>query len=245
MLIAVTLLAVWLGAHIHSTSLQKQSAAVIHDCGGSVRYDFQYPKGRYGPNDFSYSATSPVPKWLQDSVGVDFFHDVVAVKVSRKYDYGRQNPDADDGLFRCLHGFPDLRRLELTHCGITDKGLRRLPAFASLESLELSYSSVTDDGMPHVAGLKSLRWLDLAHTRVSGRGFHRLSRLEQLETLNLSYTPVRDEAIRSVEGIRTLRFVSVFGCRYLTRGGVAAFQEAAPNCRLAGLYQVRRFWADK
>jgi len=121
MLIVVTLLAVWLGAHIHSANTQRQSVAVILDCGGSVQYDFQYPTGSYGYDDFSYSATSPVPQRLHEFVGVDFFHDVVAVKVGREYGYGRQNPDADDGLLRCLHGFPDLRRLELPHCGITDK----------------------------------------------------------------------------------------------------------------------------
>ena len=245
MLIVITLLAVCLGPHIHSASLQKRSVAVIHDCGGSVRYDYQYPKARYGRNDVSYSATAPVPQWLQDLFGVDFFHDVVAVRVGRKYGYGRQNPGADNGLLRCLRGFPDLRRLELTHCGITDRGLQHLPAFASLETLDLSYSSVTDDGMPYVGRLKSLRWLDLAHTRVNGRGFHRLARLEQLEALNLSYSPVRDKALRSVERTQTLRYVSVYGCRYLTRSGVAAFQKASPNCELVGLYQVKRFWQDR
>ena len=246
MFIVMALLAVWLGQHVHSTRLQKQSVAAIHEYGGSVRYDYQYPKGSYGRDDVDYSAASPVPQWLLDLVGVDFFHDVVEVDVRRNYGYSRQNPDADDGLLRRLRGFPELRRLELSHCGITDNGLRHLPDLPLLETLELSYAPVTDDGMPYVGKLKSLKRLDLAHTRVGGRGFHRLARLEQLEFLNLTYSPVRDQALSSIKGIQGLRGVSVYGCRYLTPGGVAAFQQAAPNCRLVGLNRVKsRFWRDK
>ena len=240
--IVMTLFAVWFGPHVHSTRLQMQSVDAVHDYDGQVRYDYQYPKGRYGRNDFSYSATSPVPQWLLDLVGVDFFHDVVEVDVRRKYGYSRQNPSADDGLLHQLRGFPELRRLELSHCGITDKGLRHLPVLTSLEALDLSYAAVTDDGMPYVGRLKSLKWLDLSHTRVGGRGFHRLARLEQLEVLNLTYAPIRDEALSRIKGIQGLRDVSVHGCRYLTPTGVAVFRQAAPKCTLGGLHRLKSHW---
>jgi len=242
MFIVITMLAVWLGLHIHSARLQKQSVVATHEYGGSVRYDYQYPKGSYGRNDIDYTATSPVPRWLLDLVGVDFFHDVVEVDVRRPYGYSRQNLNADDGLLSRLRGFPELRRLELIHCGITDEGLRRLPVIASLETLDLSYSSVTDDGMPYIGRLKSLKSLNLGHTRVNGRGFHRLARLEHLEVLNLTLTPIRDEALSSTKGIEGLRYVSVFGCRHLTPEGVAAFQQEAPKCELFGLYSLKKFW---
>ena len=120
MIIVMVSLATWMGLHVNSTQLQKQSVAVIYECGGSVLYDYHYPKGSFGRDDANHQATSPVPEWLVDLVGVDFFHDVVAVRVNRRYGYSRENSDADDRLLRQLRGCPELRRLELIHCGITD-----------------------------------------------------------------------------------------------------------------------------
>jgi hypothetical protein len=242
MLLVITLFALWLGLHIHAARRQQQSVAAVHDRGGQVRYDYHYPKGQYGRNDVSYTATSPVPQWLLGMLGVDFFHDVVEVDISRDYDYGRKNPDADNDLLRQLSGFPDLRRLELTHCGITDEGLQHLPTFAHLEALELSYSSVADDGLPYIGRLNSLTSLNLGHTRVTGRGFHRLAELERLEVLILTLTPIRDKALSSVEPLQRLRYVHVHGCRHLTRGSVAAFRQALPACELRGTASLERLW---
>ncbi len=242
MLLVITVFALWLGLHIHATRRQQQSVMAVQDAGGRVQYDYHYPKGRYGRNDVSYTATSRVPQWLLGMLGVDFFHAVVEVDISRDYDYGRKNPDADDDLLRQLSGFPDLRRLELTHCGITDEGLRHLPAFAYLERLELSYSSVSDDGLPYIGRLTSLTSLDLGHTRVTGRGFHRLAELERLEVLILTLTPIRDKALSSVEPLQRLRFVHVHGCRHLTRESVVAFRQAFPTCELRGTASLQRLW---
>jgi hypothetical protein len=155
---------------------------------------------------------------------------------------GERNPDADNDLLRQLSGFPDLRRLELTHCGITDEGLQHLPTFAHLEALELSYSSVADDGLPYIGRLNSLTSLNLGHTRVTGRGFHRLAELERLEVLILTLTPIRDKALSSVEPLQRLRYVHVHGCRHLTRGSVAAFRQALPACELRGTASLERLW---
>ena len=242
MLVLTTTFGIWLGLHVRSARLQKLSLNAVQDYGGQVRYDYQYPTGHYGRDDVDNRATSPVPTWLLDSLGVDFFHDVVEVDVHRDYGNGRRNPNTDDGLLHRLHGFPELRRLELVHCGITDDGLRRLPVFASLETLDLSYSSVTDDAMPYLGRLKSLKWLDLAHTRVNGRGFHKLARLEHLEVLNLTLTPIRDEALSKIGVMEGLEHVSVFRCRHLTREGVANFRQKVPNCYLYGSYTLKKFW---
>ena len=242
MFVVISMLAVWLGLHLHSARLQEQSVDAVQESGGEVRYDYQYPEGRYGRDDVDYLATSPVPQWLLDWLGVDFCHDVVEVDVHRNYGNGRENRNADDVLLGRLHGFPELRRLELVHCGITDEGLRRLPILASLETLDLSYSSVTDDGMPYLGRLKSLKSLELGHTRVNGRGFHRLSRLEHLQVLNLTLTPIRDEALSKIGLMEGLEYVSVFRCRHLTREGVASFQRKVPNCYLFGLYTLKKFW---
>lgn len=238
--VVITLLAVWLGIHTHSARLQKRSVAAVHEYGGRVRYDFQYPQGTYGRDDLDYSATSRVPQWMLDSVGIDFFHDVVEVTIDREYDYGRQNPSADDGLIRSLYGLPELRRLGLSHCGVSDEGLRGLSRFSSLEDLDLSYSSITDDALSRIGSLTSLKWLDLGHTRINGRGFHRLSRLDELEVLILTLTPIRDEALNSVKDMEGLQYTSIHGCRHLTPGGVEAFRQAAPKCKIHGLGNLSR-----
>jgi hypothetical protein len=71
MLIVMALLTAWMGPHVNSTQPQKQSATAIHEYGGSVRYDYQYPTGSFGPNDVDSSATSPVPQWLLDLAEYD------------------------------------------------------------------------------------------------------------------------------------------------------------------------------
>ncbi len=183
-----------------------------------------------------------MPRWLLYLLGVDFFHNVVEVGARRGYDYGRRNPDADNALLRRLRAFPKLRRLRLSHCGVTDEGLRHLAELTSLEWLDLSYSSVTDDGMPHIGKLKSLKRLDLAHTRVGGRGFHRLKPLEHLEVVHLAWAPVGDKGLNTLTAIPGLNYISVHGCRRLTPDGVAAFQQALPKCELGGLYHLKSIW---
>ena len=235
----MTVFSITLGMFLRSVQRQKHAIALIRRNGGSVEYDYQYPNGTYGRDDYDYLATSSVPRWLLDLFDDDFFHDVVVVKIQREYDYGRQNPDADDVVLSRISGLTKLRRLELTHCGITDHGMRHLENFPLLESLEVSYSSITDDSIPYIAGLKSLRQLDLGHTRVGGRGFHRLADLEHLEELGLTLTPIRDEALVKIMDMHQLRYVSIWRCKYLTLETINAFEQAVPQCSIflkAGIY---------
>jgi hypothetical protein len=247
-MVLASVLFAWLGWNVHRARLQRQEVAWLKEQ-AYVGYDFQYPSGfrcrsqAYGLDDLDVVAVSAVPQWLLDLAGADFFHNVVHVGVRRRYGYSKDNPNADDALLRRLHAFPNLRRLDLRHCGVTDQGLRYLPGLRHLEILNLSHTSVTDDGLPYIGKLKSLKEVDLSHNRVGGRGFHRLTPLQHLEVLCLTYTPVSDEAMKAVTALPRLWYVSVDGCTRLTPEGVAAFQRALPKCRLGGLPGLKLYWA--
>ena len=64
LLLAMTVASIWLGLHVHSARMQERSVAAIHEYGGWVRYDYQFPAGAYSPKDFDDQARSAMPKWL-------------------------------------------------------------------------------------------------------------------------------------------------------------------------------------
>ena len=68
LLLVTTLLALFLGLHLRSTLLQRRSVAAVQNIGGQIRYDYEYPNGRYGVDDLDYQAKSSVPPWLLNSL---------------------------------------------------------------------------------------------------------------------------------------------------------------------------------
>ena len=74
----------------------------------------------------------------------------------------------DDSL-RHLARLPRLRQLNLSGCGITDRGLEVLSRLPALETLRLAWTGITDAGAGHLAACENLRNVDLSGT-ASGDG---------------------------------------------------------------------------
>ena len=103
------------------------------DRGGEVTYDYE----------LNESGEPPVPTWLRELVGVDWFGDVLEVFI---YDDGSE---ASDMALEHLKGLTNLKSLDFSDTQVTDAGLKHLKGMTSLECLNLFFTQVTDAGLEH------------------------------------------------------------------------------------------------
>ncbi len=84
---------------------------------------------------------------------------------------------SDDGL-RVLKSFSHLAILNLSSCGITNRGLEHLKGLSRLEHLDLSYCNrLNDQGLKALASLPVLKYLNLRGcVKVTHAGMARLRR---------------------------------------------------------------------
>jgi hypothetical protein len=89
-----------------------------------------------------------------------------------------ENRAISDGGLRALKAFPHLRILNLSSCGITNRGLEWLKYLDRLENLDLSYCNRLNDlGLKSLAGLRELSVLNLRGcVKVTHAGIARLRR---------------------------------------------------------------------
>ncbi len=74
-LIVLTILCVWLGWYLHRVEQQRAAVRWVRENGGAVRYDYEFDSD----DKFIDASQPPVPKWLVDMLGVDYFVSVVSV----------------------------------------------------------------------------------------------------------------------------------------------------------------------
>ena len=208
LIVSTVLLSVLLG--IFTARLQRarrQAAAVelIRKSGGSVFYDYDRK-----------AEQSPLPRWLIDAFGEDFFHDVTSVNLvfrvpDRKtryaaYDALARLPQVDtlailDGAKEGPHRFDVLRRLRrLEYLEIESPSFRGtdLQAIEGLPRLAHVWvpASLGEEGIRSVATLPELWCLELGDGHIDDQTFMKLTELTRLEFLGIRGADVSDGAIR-------------------------------------------------
>ena len=145
--------------------------AAIRGHGGFVRYDGEERMSSI----YLLDGKLPVPKWLVDAFGVDYFDNVFSVYIG-------QGGSASD-----LHEVACLSRvLQLRLFGpfVTDAGLTQLRGLKNLYYLDIgdtdftctgrmkrpAAACVTDAGLPHLVALNKLSYLNLSGTRITDAG---------------------------------------------------------------------------
>jgi hypothetical protein len=214
LLIAVTLLSVWLGFHVRRTERQRTSAAAIKEFGGWIRYDFQFPSGEFNHDDFDPKARSPIPIWLLDRLGFDFFHDVVQVNLNYSEDGGtrEENHNPSDGALAHLEGFPNLRILLLSDTQASDSSLRYLAGLKKLERLYMwDVSHVSDDGVAHLRRLNNLRYIHLSSSLITDKSLAIFAEMPKLEGLSLQFNQFSDEGLKLFSHCHNLESLWVCG----------------------------------
>lgn len=103
----------------------------------------------------------------------------------------------DAGLAKLAALAANLRWLDLTGTGVTDKGLAQLAAMPHLTRLSLARTTVTNEGLAQLALLGELEYLNLYGTPVSDAGLEYLKPLHKLRQLYLWQTGVSPAAAKT------------------------------------------------
>jgi hypothetical protein len=188
-------------------------------------YGFQVDKaGKYDPNAKSY-----VPDLLIDLFGIDFFENVVNVKVYqdvdsdhhidveqltelpklRKVELGYVVSDND---FRQLANLKNLQELFIHSDQFTNAGIVHLKSLPRLEKLTLIGDNVTDESLSTIKELERLRYLEICFGRFTGTGLAHLKNLKNLRTLYLHDLPCKQKIIeKEFENLADLPQLKIFG----------------------------------
>lgn len=151
-MVAVCVVMGWFTARMKEARRQQAAVATIVSLSGLVIYDDQ-------PDDLAAAPTpSPVPAWLRNLLGDDFFRTAVHVVAF------------NDATMEAVPELPEIRRLDFVGSPATDAGLLHARALSRLEELNLSDTQITDAGLEHLKGLPRLRQLCLRGTSVTDKG---------------------------------------------------------------------------
>ena len=184
LLIAVLVLSLplsWFAVRMDRARRQREAVEVIRRFGGIVYYDWHMYRRNQAPS----------PAWLRTQLGLDFLHDVSAVKLT--------DPQVSDAVLECLSGIAGLRGLSLEDTQITNERLQHLQGLGTLERLVLENTQISDAGLEYLKGLTNLEWLFLNGTQVTDAGLEQLKKLRKLEVLELKDTNVTPEGVKKLQ----------------------------------------------
>jgi hypothetical protein len=192
-LIAVTLVAVFLGWQFSGPQRQKRAVAWLRQRGCFVGYDYLVQRD----GGVLHDAKSASPGWMRRLLGDDFFHPAVKIRFE-------QPLVIDDAVLDRLKELPSLRHLEARHCRLAPNVERRLGELRNLERLELEEASLNDEQLAALGAVTTLRQVNLQHNPFNGSGLAAWHRLERLEVLYLSDTQVSDENLKHLARLPNL-----------------------------------------
>jgi hypothetical protein len=231
----------WLGTEVAAARKQHALVAEIRRARGRVRYDYMPPPGvalaAVGP---------PVPAWLRELLGDDFFANVAEVDLSlaspskfeladlesllglAELDLG---PAFGDAELERISRLTKLRRLSLDHTSVTDAGLRAIERLTQLESLSLSQTKIGDQGLMSISHLAHLQSLFLNQTAITDLGLQQLKPLRELQNLTLVSTNVSEAGLEQLKCLTKLRWLGIYGTE-INDPDIVKLQLAFPDCNI-------------
>ena len=230
--VAVAIPFSWLAVEVKRAREQREAVEAIGTLGGRTGF------GRE-ECDLSGKVKLPVPLWLRNVLGDDFFLSIQSVSFR-----GTQVRDEDIACLRQdFNSLPKLRCLELRntnitdnglqylynaksldflavcHSGITNDGLKHLNLFPLLRSLEINDLPITDEGLDLVCNFPNIQELGMGETRITGQGLRHLARLPRLKYLNVQNNQLSDEDIRCLRDVKSLERLYI-SFNAITDGGM-------------------------
>jgi internalin A len=196
-MVLVLVLGGWLSWIVHRARVQREAVAAIRQAGGQVGYDSE------GDMDVLPKRTIWAPRWLVDSLGIDYFSSVSYISFDK--------PGADE-IAGLLARLPRLDGADFDESDLGDSGLARLQGL-DLHYLCLLQTKVTDAGVRHIRSLTNLEDLYLSSTSVGDAGMADLATLPKLLVLHVSETNVTDLGIKSIVKLPALKILDLRGTR--------------------------------
>jgi hypothetical protein len=169
-IVAVLIAGAWLGWFIRSVRIQRSSVAGIKKSGGYVIYEWQRQDGGIKP-----IGEPPVPTWLLDYLGVDYFGNVVSVIL---YGPGSNSALLYAGMLN------HLETLEANDCTVTGPGLSHLKGLSRLHTLALD-DIVGDAEWRNLSGLTHLRRVFIQGNNLSSPALAGIGELHHMTKLSL------------------------------------------------------------
>lgn len=133
-LLLITGLAIWFGWLTNEVRQQRAAVAWVEDMGGTVDYDYEFVS-----NFSNADVEPPGPKWLRETLGIDFMADVAGVGL-----YGTRASDVTP-----LANLTNLRGLNLVDTRVSD-----LTPLAELKNLRWLYLGRLDVSEEQVIKLR-------------------------------------------------------------------------------------------
>jgi hypothetical protein len=224
LLVLLTALSVWLGLHVRSVRMQQDVVQAIHDYGGWIRYDFQFPSGQFSHKDFDPKAESAVPKWLLDRLGLDFFYSVVQVNLNYSEDGGKreENHNPTDEALQRLANLPNLRVLLLSDTQASDASMVHLAKLKRLERLYMwDVSQVSDIGVKHLRHLTNLKYIHISNSGIADGSLQVFGQFKNVEGLSLQGNHFTDEGLSYLSNATKLKSLWVgLGDKHITNKGI-------------------------
>jgi Leucine-rich repeat (LRR) protein len=107
-----------------------------------------------------------------------------------------------------------LRKLDLSHTKITDRGMELLAPLENVTDLNCYYAEyLTEDGVAHLRNWKHLERLNLRGTKVTSKVFDSLAKLTSLRSLDIAFTQIEDEGFDTLSALTKLESLAIGGNR--------------------------------
>lgn len=182
LLIAVTLLCIGLAIWTHRAREQRRIVQQINKTWGTVTYDYEQI-----PTPKMPTARSPVPKWLLDRLGIDFFHSVVRAHVRGNVDLAevsRLNSIRDLTIWK--HDLTDDQFAHVARLGNLQSLTVQSDMHASLPGDYPDTTQISDPSLAVVAALPSLERVYLDGTHFTPQGLARLAESRSLTNVSVN-----------------------------------------------------------
>ena len=220
LLLAITIVAVWLGLTVNAARRQRAAVNALQGSGVTVMYDYM----ETAPRTWSTSGEPSGPEWLRKTLGMDYFHHPVYASV-------RSRPEPDEEVIGALNALPRLKTLLFMGDSISDETFENLQPMENLEELHITAAQVTDHGLKQLLKFPQLRWLILNDLPISDAGCATLAQLAQLEELRIYGSDVSDESLIHLKKLHKLRRLTITKTR-ITYEGAEELRRALPHCKV-------------
>lgn len=163
---------------------QQVAVAELRRTGGAIiKYDFQT---RFNDRPPGW------PAWLVDSLGLDYFGNVIYVALA-------VDPDITDSQITHIGDLTQLQDLEMWRTGISDASLDKIAKLPRLSRLGLGETPITDLGLRHLEQSRSLKVLDLSRTKITDHGLESLGKMKDLGAVILDETHVTERGVADLQ----------------------------------------------
>ncbi len=200
MLVVVTVACVFLASKVRQAERQREAVAWVKETGGEVCYDFEFDDARDSIGHstifgrFIPRAEAPGPKWLRETIGLDYFATVVFVVLG-------------DVEVCDISSITSLQAVSFLSVDFGGTDLTPLAKMANLEWLMLSGRSIND--LSPMGTLTKLKGLSLCCP--SARDLSPLANLTELQDLDLRGTPATDVEVAELQYLCIGNYMQHYG----------------------------------